>query len=272
MTVQMSDFKIAIIGHGFVGKAVDYGFSCPNITKIIIDPLLKTDIHSLVSESLDAIFVCLPTPMAADGSIDATLVENTVSYLKQNVSGIIIVKSTITPDVATHLGSGSGGDRVVYNPEFLTEKAANYDFVNPTMHIFGGDNVLTKRVEQLYATYSICNPCQSFHMTFAEASLVKYAINSYLASKVAWFNQFYDVINATGGDFTNVINAVTADHRVGPSHTMVPGHDGVRGFGGSCFPKDIAAFLAFAPSFTILNEVIVVNDVMRDSTDLRTGK
>lgn len=259
----MTARKIAIIGHGFVGKAVDYGFSNPNIKKIIIDPLLDTKIESLIGEPLKATFVCLPTPMAEDGSIDSSLVETAVTYLKRNVVGIIVVKSTITPDIIDRLTSGAAGHRVVYNPEFLTEKTANHDFANPTMHIFGGDYSLTKKVERLYEKYSICKPCQNFHMPAKDASFVKYAINSYLATKVTWFNQFYDVVNANDGNFNTIINAVTADARVGTSHTAVPGYDGKRGFGGSCFPKDTSAFLAFDPSFTLLRESVVINDAIR---------
>ena len=253
--------KIAIVGHGFVGKAVDYGFNSPDIEKIIIDPILGTSIGDLDGEDLTATFVCLPTPMGKDGHINCQLVTDTVAYLKENTYGLIIVKSTITPDIVGRLTFGT--ERVVYNPEFLAERTANEDFANPQLHVFGGHPDKTKEVEELYKQYSICKPCQSFHMSAVDASFVKYGINSYLATKVAWFNQYYDMVNNHGGNFYKVLNAVTHDDRVGTSHTAVPGYDGKRGFGGACFPKDTSALLGFDPSLTILREACTINNAMR---------
>lgn len=262
--------KIAIIGHGFVGKAVDYGFSTKDVEKYIIDPIydmspLKnkySDISVLKNDpDIIVTFVCVPTPMNDDGSINSSIVEETISYLNGNeVSGIIVIKSTITPDAAEKLHKYG---RVVYNPEFLTERTANEDFVNPPMHVFGGEQYFTETVQRIYEQHSLCKPCPVFHMTAKEASFVKYGINTYLASKVAWFNQFYDVVTNYGGAFHKVIGAMTTDERIGKSHTNVPGFDGKRGFGGACFPKDTNAFLNFDSSFTILREVIITNNAMR---------
>jgi UDPglucose 6-dehydrogenase len=104
-------------------------------------------------------------------------------------------------------------------------------------------------------------------MTAVEASFVKYGINSYLASKVLWFNQFYDVVNKHGSNFGKVVGAITADSRVGRSHTTVPGFDGRRGYGGACFPKDTSALAHFADGLgvdmTVLKEVISSNNKYR---------
>ena len=123
--------KLAIIGHGFVGKAVDYGFPDIMCEKYIIDPKLNTAIDTLTSVDIDFSFVCVPTPMGSGGSIDSSIIEDVVSFLKRNVSGTIIIKSTVTPDIILKLFRGPHRDRIVYNPEFLTEKSANEDFVNP---------------------------------------------------------------------------------------------------------------------------------------------
>lgn len=246
--------KLAIIGWGFVGKAVDYGFNNPKVEKCIIDPLLGTNISLLKSFVPDVTFVCVPTPMGEDGKINSSILDETVTYLEKNISGLIVVKSTVTPDIIREYGKS-----VVYNPEFLTEKSANEDFVNPIMHIFGGFYENTKVLEQIYQQYSNCKPCPVYHMTRKDASLVKYGINSYLASKVIWFNQFYDVVNAADGNFGKIVSAITTDARVGTSHTTVPGFDTRRGFGSACFSKDIPAFIKFAENieqdFTILKEV-----------------
>lgn len=262
--MEKHKMKMAIIGHGFVGKAVDYGFSSSKIEKFIIDPKYGTKIEDLAYKDIDITFVCVPTPMKDDGDIDSSIVEECVHYLKQNVSGYIVIKSTVTPVILDTFINCISATRIVYNPEFLMEKSANEDFVNPPMHIFGGSLEATHGVERIYNEYSLCKPCPVYHMSAVEASLVKYGINTFLATKVAWFNQFYDMVERFGGNYGTVIRGITTDKRVGPSHTTVPGFDGKRGFGGACFPKDSAAFLKLSEhSFSILDEAIRVNNDLR---------
>lgn len=256
--------RIAIIGHGFVGKAVSFGFNSNKIEKIIIDPKYGSKIEDLSKEKIDVSFICLPTPMNEDGSIDSTIVENCISYMKNNVSGLIIIKSTITPTILEKIIDKEISSRIVYNPEFLKEKSANEDFVNPVMHVFGGDIRATKRAEKIYNDYSLCKQCPVYHMSAVEASLVKYGVNTFLASKVVWFNQFYDVVQKFGGNYGLITKSITTDKRVGFSHTTVPGFDNKRGFGGACFPKDCAAFLrASGNEFSLLNEVVRINNSYR---------
>jgi UDPglucose 6-dehydrogenase len=261
--------NIAIVGYGFVGKAVDYGFPDNMCNKHIVDPLLGTSVADLIDKSIDFTFVCVPTPMGEDGSIDSSIIESVVEQLLESVRGIIVIKSTVTPDIINQLFRGDKINRMIYNPEFLTEKSANEDFVNPGMHVFGGDPSATEALEYMYKYYSLCKPCPTYHMTPVDASFVKYGINSFLATKVLWFNQFYDTVNAYGGNFGKVVGAITADNRVGRSHTTVPGFDGKRGFGGACFPKDTAALVAFANSLgsemSVLKEAIRANNNYRAS-------
>jgi UDPglucose 6-dehydrogenase len=256
--------KMAIIGHGFVGKAVDYGFNNPGVIKFIVDPRYEYSIKDLPTD-IDITFVCVPTPMGEDGTIDASIINGVVSYLTTNkIGGLIVVKSTVTPDII------SSFEGIVYNPEFLTEKSANEDFVNPIMHVFGGDFEQTKAVERIYEQYSSCKPCPVYHMSTVDASFVKYGMNSFLATKVLWFNQFYDVVNCNGGNFNKIVSAIGSDKRIGSSHTTVPGWDGRRGFGGSCFNKDIPAFVHYSEqSMTVLREVWNVNcDYRAEYADL----
>lgn len=255
--------NLAIIGHGFVGKAVDYGFPDSQCQKYIVDPKDGIDITKLPTK-VDFTFVCVPTPMGDDGSIDSSIIESVVFYLLENINGVIIIKSTVTPAILKKFPD----TRVVYNPEFLTEKSANEDFVNPFMHIFGGHPIYTKQVEELYKFYSICKSCPTFHMTNIEASFVKYGINSFLATKVLWFNQFYDIVHSENANYGKIISAITTDSRVGRSHTTVPGFDGKRGYGGSCFPKDTIAFLKYSKNlkndFSVLEKVILENNKYRN--------
>jgi UDPglucose 6-dehydrogenase len=255
--------KIAIIGHGFVGKAVDYGFQCD---KVIIDPRYGTTLESIYDNdpTISYAFICVPTPMGECGVVDSSILEESVEFiLKNTVATRVIIKSTVTPDVVEKYTSNR---RVVYNPEFLTEKSANEDFVNPFMHVFGGWSEITEEVETLYKHHSLCKPCPSYHMSMVDASFVKYGINSFLATKVVWFNQFFDVIENNGGNFGKIVSAMTEDDRVGRSHTTVPGYDGRRGAAGACFAKDIPAFINFSnKEFSILKEAWNANCDYRNS-------
>lgn len=260
--------NIAIIGHGYVGKAVDHGFSTSQVEKFIIDPLYGTTLNELKNKTrLDAAFVCVPTPFGDDGEIDATIVEDVVNQLEYFKCPIII-KSTVTPDIVNRLYQQDSN--VIYNPEFLTEKNHLDDFINPPMHILGGNPLITRRVQDLYEKYSQCKPAQFIHMTAMEASFVKYGINCFLATKVLWFNQFKDMIDSTRDAKYNVIvNAIGTDPRIGHSHTQVPGPDGKKGFGGACFPKDTNAFANYCGGmFNVLDEVIRLNNEYRKEYEL----
>lgn len=261
--------NIAVIGHGFVGKAVEYGFDTENTNLYIVDPNGGLNIEDLVDKRIDASFVCVPTPMGKDRAINASIAIDVITYLEKNVSGLIILKSTVTPDI---VDSFSKIERFIYNPEFLTERNALHDFEYPIMHVFGGTKESVDELEQIYKLYSICKESNVFKMSPKEASFVKYGMNSFLATKVLWFNAYYDIVNANDCDFNRIVEAIGNDDRIASSHTLVPGLDGKRGFGGACFPKDISAFSAFCDSknlsFDILKQVISQNNEYRKEFDL----
>ena len=258
--------NIAIVGHGYVGKAVSHGFNSYKVSVNLIGPIYNTNVKLLDGLELDAAFVCVPTPFGKDGKIDSSIVEEVVKELAPRGCPIII-KSTVTPDVLEKLWRKN--KMIVYNPEFLTEKNALNDFVNPPMHVFGGSLEITKQVEKIYEKFSRCKPCPVFHMSIKEASFVKYGINSFLATKVLWFNQFKDLIDQNKSDYDSIIKAIGTDSRIGFSHTQVPGPDNKIGFGGACFPKDTQAFSSFAKNnFTILDKVIEENNKYRSQYEL----
>lgn len=248
-----------------MGKAVDYGFSHPQVEKKIVDPKYGNTIDDLALSGYDAIFVCVPTPMGSDGVVDSSIVDNVLDkILQQETINPVILKSTVPPDIIKTFTT----QNFVYNPEFLTEKSANEQFVDPQFHIFGGDRKYTKRVQQLYENYSLCNIVHCFHMTAEEASFVKYTINSFLALKVTFFNQLYDAVNQTDANFATIVKVVGMDERIGPSHTKVPGFDGKQGYGGACFPKDTSAFVKYANCLTLLEKAITINNSYRSQYQL----
>lgn len=259
--------RITIVGHGFVGKAVEYGFSHQLVKKFIVDPIYGNTIDDVRLNRNDAVFVCVPTPMGKDGSIDTTILDNVMTKLMKRLNSYgstkIIIKSTVTPDVIEKYNRPG----VIYNPEFLTERSANEQFVNPEFHILGGRYEDTLEIETLYKKYSLCSPCPTHHMTIQEASFVKYGINAFLATKVTFFNQLYDAIGDTDCNFANVIKAIGSDSRIGPSHSKVPGFDGKQGFGGACFPKDVSALTKYSKRFTLLEKCVTINNEYRKKYD-----
>lgn len=257
----MNSQRLLIIGHGFVGSAVDYGFTHPKIEKTIIDPKYGTSLNDVDPSNFDFIFVCVPTPMGDGGTIDTSIIDNVISHIR-SAPGVIVVKSTVPPPVIARWET-LNIPNLVYNPEFLTEKSAAEQFVSPHFQIIGGSKGYAQRVEQLYTEYSLCSPCPFIYMTAKEASFVKYTINSFLALKVTFFNQLYDAVAETDANFATIIKAVGADPRIGPSHTKVPGFDGKRGFGGACLPKDTLAFTECYNQLTLLDRAITINNQYR---------
>jgi UDPglucose 6-dehydrogenase len=253
--------KMTIIGHGFVGKAIDYAFQ-DDVKKQIIDPKIGVELKD-VKLNADVTFVCVPTPMHKNGKCDVSILEDVLTQIKHRMTGLIVVKSTVTPDKIEELFRGSAKHRMIYNPEFLTEKNANEDIINPFVHIFGGQSDATEKLELVYKEYSICKPCPVYRMSATDASFVKYGINTFLATKLTFFNEFYDTIKEFGGNYGRIANAIGTDPRIGHAHTRVPGFDGKRGFGGACFPKDVSAFVNFTDQATLLEHVMNRNNLYR---------
>lgn len=259
---------MAIVGHGFVGKAVDYGFRHKDLTKIIIDPKQGTSVSDLKDKEVHIAFVCVPTPMMDDGSINSSIVKDVVAELLEYGVELVVIKSTITPDVIEALQEDR--PEVVYNPEFLTERNYAEDFINPPFHIFGVvEKGWAHALHDFYKNYSKCKECPVHIMTGVEASFTKYGINSFLASKVLWFNQFYDAVASRGANYNVILKALTSDPRITESHTQVPGFDGKKGFSGACFPKDSLAFYKFDPEhLTLLKDVINKNNAYRSQYEV----
>ena len=198
--------NIGIVGFGFVGQAVCNAF---NSEAWVVDPaILNNDISDFYNENrdgedLDVIFICVPTPMLPNGDIDASIVQECVKTLLANTMATIVIKSTVTPNqIPSDL-------RVVYNPEFLTEANAEDDFIKAKLHVLGGERHDCYKVWQVYREQSKILHKDSFvFMTKEEASLVKYAINSFLATKITFFNQLYDLVDKVNGDYDTVLQGV----------------------------------------------------------------
>lgn len=236
---------IGIIGQGFVGNAIFQKFK--KYFDIKTFDLDKNKCNSSRKEAMscEAVFVCLPTPMNSDGSCNVDLVENTISTISSlGNAKIVIIKSTVTPGTTDRLNAIFNDIEIIFNPEFLTEANAVEDFNNQTRVILGGPRKATTRIKQVYAKVFPKASIIKTNSTYAE--MVKYVTNSFLATKVSFANEMYEICKKLYIDYDKVIEYACYDERLGKSHWSVPGPDGDFGYGGHCFPKDVKALIKVA--------------------------
>jgi UDPglucose 6-dehydrogenase len=243
---------IGIIGNGFVGSAVAHGFSLWHNIKIY-DTNQKLSNHSFqeVVQTSDFIFVCVPTPMDMFNghTIDLSILDSVMESIdKHNDSftghqPIIIIKSTVIPGTTARYESMYPKARIIFNPEFLSERTAKLDFNNPTRIILGGEEKACQLAEDLYRSRF---PHVTIINTDSEsAEFTKYACNCFYAVKISILNEFYQAAERNNLDWNAITYGMLSSGWVNPMHTMVPGTDGNYGFGGKCFPKDINAFINY---------------------------
>ena len=239
--------KVGIIGNGFVGNSIAFGFSPTHEIRIHDkDPNRNMNALEEVLEC-DYIFVAVPTPMHEDGSISLAVVEKALQEISDNNkrrNNIVILKSTMIPGTTNNFAKQFPKLNIVFNPEFLTERTAKLDFLTQARIVLGGPKRLTKRVAKLFEdrfqhTYII-------ETDAITAELIKYMNNVFFASKVSIMNEMKMMSDAIGANWKQALSGFAADQRIGDSHLHVPGPDGKMGFGGSCFPKDINAFMSYA--------------------------
>lgn len=267
---------VAVVGHGFVGKAVEKAM-LPEVNRFIVDPIYNTDIDQLVEQEPSLSFVCVPTPVQDNGRIDAAAAYDAILKLLRKTQSAVVLKSTVTPDVIDKLCRTIEADgythRFIYAPEFLQERNAENDYLHPDYMVFGG---LPDSIRELIYFYDfnthvmLPSPDSIHSVTPVEASFIKYAVNSYLAMKVTFFNQLYDAVEDEKLTCSplSVLRTVAKEPRIGISHWRVPGSDGKRGFGGACFPKDVSALLGYTDKLSILEKVMEVNNIYRKGYDL----
>jgi nucleotide sugar dehydrogenase len=247
--------RIGIIGNGFVGSAVRYGFS-PNVgidAEVRVydkDPNKSTHPLRDVLDT-DIIFLSVPTPSNSDGSMNIDIVDNVLQNINEYAQlfqiGIILLRSTVTPGTTRKLQEKYKDLRIVFNPEFLTERSANFDFINQSRFILGGNSDNVVEVSELFrerfgSTLSI------IETNYETAEMIKYMTNTFFATKISFLNDMKLLSDKCGVIWEDAIEGFVRDGRVGHSHLDVPGHDGKYGFGGSCFPKDIQELINFGES------------------------
>jgi len=239
--------KLGLIGRGFVGNAIyenlkeHYPFAVYDKD----DSLATCKSVRDVCHDSDIIFVALPTPMQENGRCDLSIIYNVmmqIAYWYNN--NIIILKSTIPPGTCDNLKTLHKDLNIVFSPEFLTERNSIEDFRTCNRVIFGGNQEHTQAcVDMMSAVF----PDKQYEQTdWKTAEMVKYFINTFLATKVSFANEIKQICDSVNVEYNVVKELALLDQRIGKSHLEVPGPDGKLGFGGTCFPKDLNCLIYYA--------------------------
>ena len=287
---------VAVIGAGYVGLTtaaclahIGHNVTCADIDKTKITqlnngeiPIHEARLPELVQEGIskqllkfvvgaqqavttsDFVFLCLPTPQGEDGRADIGAVREVVDEISEIIpsQAIIINKSTVP--IGTNASIQATIQRndisVASNPEFLREGVAVTDFLQPDRIVIGAtDKEVSGRVAALYSEID----APIIEVDLASAETIKYATNSFLATKVSFVNGLAAVCEAVGADIESVTRGLGSDQRIG-SRFLQPGP----GWGGSCFPKDMQALVRLATDagyeFDLLRAVIEANDQQFD--------
>ena len=252
--------QLLIIGFGVLGQAVYEGLGRKNNVQILDpDKGFTIEDKGFWSDysSYDGIIICLPTPQGPRGECDDMMVEQYHRSIRMEVPAVpILIKSTISIELVELL---EDDQEVTYNPEFLTEANSHKQFCNQKFAIFGGHHC--RSWYELYINSGIKIDKVRF-TSMKNAAYAKYTINSFLATKVIFFNELYNMYCDDG--FDELTEIVSMDERIGKSHMMVPGPDREFGFGGMCLPKDTCAFVTSGKGkLALLEKVIEINKELR---------
>lgn len=228
--------KIGIIGLGVVGKACRAGFERCGYNVSVHDIALHTDISAV--QHTEICYICVPTPSKQDGSCDTSIVDSVVEQLiNADYTGIIAIKSTITPGHTQKLIDTYHTDRILFVPEFLKERSAEYDFVFDHKLLLVG----TENINHYYVVIRSHGdlPKSQMRVTPNEAEIMKYYHNTFNATRIVFANVLYEVCKSIGADYDVVKKAFLTNNNM-PDEYLDVSKD-LRGYGGACLPKDVRA-------------------------------
>lgn len=265
--------SIGIIGLGFVGGAASKSFKLKGATVFEYDKYKDGGIGSIDDVlQCQIVFLCLPTLYNESlKAYDKSAIKEVCNHLeKLNYSGLVVVKSTVEPETVNMLTEEFPLLRFAHNPEFLTARTAFEDFHNQTHIVLGkGPKATDEDMELLRSFYATYYPEAKLSLCQAiESESMKIMCNSFYASKVMLFNEYFLLCQKNGADYETIRELMLANDWINPMHTLVPGTDTKLGYGGACFPKDTNALLNYMKrkntSGMVLNAVIEERNQMRD--------
>lgn len=241
--------KLGLIGYGVVGKALGSVFSS-KFELFIYDKYMPeySDLNKVL-KYCNELFVAVPTPMNPEGGIDLSYVKSALSSIKEGLreikkkSIIVVLRSTIIPGTTEQLQKEFPNLKLVFNPEFLTERTYLEDMHNTARVVLGGNKKDCKQIEKIYRKLF---PKAKYIITDSRtAEMIKYSANVTLAGQVIIANELFQICKKLGVDWSFVREAIILDPLIGKNNN-VPGPDGDLGFGGKCLPKDLNALIQLA--------------------------
>jgi nucleotide sugar dehydrogenase len=265
--------NIGIFGMGVVGSAVYNGLIYNG--SINKNNVYRYDINHKYDRIEDVvfhssiIFVCVPTPTI---KIDKDKFKQDLSYVDNAIESInlisktkktIVIKSTILPGTTRSYSIKYPLHNFIFNPEFLTARKANEDFINQVQIILGGNEL--NDIEKLYKKILPNTPIRK--VSWETAELLKYTCNVFYSIKVAYANQIYNSSKKLNIPYDNVKELFINNGWTNSMHLDVPGPDKKLGFGGACLPKDLQAFISWGENqgmnMNMFLEVNSFNDEVR---------
>lgn len=262
--------KVGIIGYGFVGQAIGLCYESKDL--VVRDPRLIKSAELSEFNRCDCIFVCVPSPANTDGSCNSSILEQTIKELlftMLNKDIPVVCKTTAPPSVYQRLQSQY--PNVVHCPEFLTAANAHEDYVNSPYCVLGGDAKYCEMARKFIEPHLNISHFEYVITDIKTAALYKYMMNSYLAAKVTFMNEFNKAAAAEGVELSQLKEIAAFDARIGVTHMDVPGPDGEYGWAGACFPKDVAAIIKEADQLgvelALIKKVVELNNKHRNNNE-----
>ena len=258
--------KIGIIGLGYVGGALRHWFKKqPGKYEVFFYDKYKNIGSANEINQAEIIFVAVPTPFRENGrGYDDSEVENALKDIRNGK--IVVLKSTILPGSTDKFQKRHPRKILLHNPEFLRAKTAVKDFLKPEKQLIGYTNLKSKRLAPKILKILPQAP-HSKIVKARETEMIKYFSNTFLATRVIFANQIYDLCQKIGGiNFEIVRECVGWDPRIGSSHFNIFA-DGYRGYSGGCLLKDTKAFIQLARKLNVdlglLKKVEEINKKLR---------
>ena len=299
--------RIAVVGTGYVGLVtgtclaeVGHSVTCVDLDerkiKLLRDaksPIFEPGLEPLIAQNIehdrlffttnleealngaDVAFIAVGTPEGEDGSADLSYVRAVAKSLGEKCSGnlLAIVKSTVpvgTCDIVDQIIQDTLKSRgakhrvtVASNPEFLKEGAAVNDFLHPDRIVAGVTNEQdAETLRELYTVFVIDDPSKLFIVDRRSSELIKYGSNAMLATRISFMNELARLCEKVGADIDNVRRGMGSDPRIGRKFLWAG-----PGYGGSCFPKDVAALVKtgdhYGVSLEVLKSVTTANEAQK---------
>ena len=284
--------NISVIGAGYVGLITGIGFAKLNHQVSFVDlndDLIKnlnenrppfyepelvdylndsnirnnlffsTSYQKSINENTDIVFVCVQTPTDPDtGKTKTDYISSVLTELKkiESFNFIICIKSTIKANIVERISNEIDLDykKIIFNPEFLREGSAFYDFFNPDRIVIGGsDQRGLNQCTELYESFD----CEKIITDSNSSQMIKYLSNTYLAMRLSFVNETYRLVSEFNGNPEQVLNAIGKDKRIGNDYFRPS-----PGWGGSCFPKDVKEVIS---SFQMDYQLPIISEILRSN-------